>query len=140
MDRETGAEQQRTDAEGQNVLREPRLRRLVKIEIIRDGRAPADGFVRNLSSFGLCARSAEIPIAGETISVRKEGFGELRATVRWTSDTEFGVQFAERINVDHFNFGAQNKDGHFVQQIDNGHVWTGFQHEVSTRRPGLRSR
>ena len=121
------------------MFREPRLRKLVKIEILRDGRGPVDAFVRNLSSFGLCARSDEIPVSGETISIRKEGYGELRATVRWTSATEFGVQFAERINVDNFNFGQQNKDGHFVQEIDNGHVWKGFKHEVSTRRPGLRS-
>lgn len=140
MDRESGEEQQATDSEAQNVFREPRLRRLVKIEIIRDEKAPVDAFVRNLSSFGLCAKSGEIPARGEIITIRKEGFGELRATVRWTSATEFGVQFSERINVDHFNFGAQNKGGHFVQKIDNGHVWTGFSHEVSTRRPGLRSR
>ncbi len=125
--------------EPQGVDREHRARLLIKIQIVPDGANIIDAFVRNLSSYGLCARTACVPAPGEIISIRKEGFGEVQATVRWANAREFGAQFDERIDVDQFNFGNQNKDGHFVQKIDNGHVWTGFQHEVSTKRPGLKS-
>ena len=119
--------------------REHRLRLLVKIQIVSDAGKTTEGFVRNLSSFGICVRSATIPSRGQKITVRKQGFGEVQATVRWSNDTEFGAEFVERIDVEQFNFEARNKAGHFMQKNENGHVWTGFHHEVSTRRPGLKS-
>ncbi|MEO9469639.1 PilZ domain-containing protein [Parasphingorhabdus sp.] len=126
--------------DSQEMDREHRARLLIKIQIIPDGAKIFDAFVRNLSSLGLCARTESIPKPGEKILIRKEGFGEVQATVRWANAREFGVKFAERIDVEQFNFGNLNQDGHFVQKIDNGHVWTGFDHKVSTKRPGLKSR
>jgi len=96
--------------------------------------------VRNLSTFGLRA-SAPIKLQiGQSIKIKKAGFGIVPGTVRWVNGDEFGMQFDQAINVDLFNFGDDNSKGHFVKKIDNGHVWRGFDLTTSSKRPGFHSR
>lgn len=66
--------------------------------------------------------------------------GTVSGVIRWVNDGKFGMEFDELINSEQLNFSAQNSDGHFVKKIDNGHVWKGFKHEISTKRPSLRTR
>lgn len=117
--------------------RETRLRRLVKVDIICHNRSTIEAIVRNVSTNGLCAKSELQPVVGDLIDIRKEGFGKVKGVVRWIRDLEFGVEFEQPIDVDLFNFGSANRDGHFVQPIDNGHVWKGFAKVASSKRPGF---
>lgn len=121
----------------QAVFREPRIRKLVKIELFTDSSGPHNSIVRNLSSLGIRATSPIELQSGQSIEIKKEGYGKVSGTVRWVKDGEFGMQFDQPIDIDLFNFGSHNDQGHFIKKIDNGHVWTGFQLGVSGKRPGF---
>ncbi len=118
-------------------LREPRIRKLVKIELFADGSGPHASFVRNLSTFGIRATSPIKLHPGQSIMIKKSGYGKVSGTVRWVEGREFGMQFDQAIDIDLFNFKSDNDQGHFVKKIDNGHVWNGFQTTTSNRRPGF---
>ncbi|MEH6757804.1 MAG: PilZ domain-containing protein [Parasphingorhabdus sp.] len=121
----------------QAVFREPRIRKLVKITLFVDNTGPHDSFIRNISTFGIRATSPVKLQRGQSIAVTKEGYGKVRGTVRWVTDKEFGLQFDQPIDIDQFNFGSENRKGHFLSKKDNGHVWIGFDRAVSTKRPGF---
>lgn len=124
----------------QAVFREPRVRKLVKIELCTECSGPHNSIVRNLSTFGIRATSPISLQPGQSVEIRKVGYGRVTGTVRWVKDGEFGLQFDEPIDIDLFNFGSNNDQGHFVKKIDNGHVWSGFQTEVSSKRPGFQKK
>ncbi|QTD56516.1 PilZ domain-containing protein [Parasphingorhabdus cellanae] len=126
--------------EKEAVSREPRIRKLVKIELFADDSGPHDSIVRNLSTFGVRATSPVTLQPGQLVEIKKAGFGSVSGTVRWVSGREFGMQFDEPINIDQFNFGRDNDRGHFLKKIDNGHVWNGFQTADSHKRPGFRKK
>ena len=136
-------EQQKQDdphqSDGESA-RETRLHRLVKVDIICQNAPTREAIVRNVSANGLCAKSDIQPTVGDILDVKKEGFGMVKGIVRWTKGKEFGVEFEHAIDVDLFNFGSANRDGHFVQPIDNGHVWKGFEQVASSKRPGFSPR
>ncbi len=125
------------EEKAQTVFREPRIRKLVKVELFADGSGPHDSIVRNLSTYGVRATSPIKLQVGQSVEVNKRGFGRVSGTVRWFSGREFGMQFDEPINIEQFNFETQNDQGHFVKKIDNGHVWNGFQTDTCNKRPGF---
>ncbi|WP_109357179.1 PilZ domain-containing protein [Sphingorhabdus sp. EL138] len=130
-----------TEAEQkQEAVREPRIRKLVKIELFTDNSGPHEAMVRNLSTFGIRATAPIDLFPEQSIVIKKAGFGSVSGTVRWVEGREFGMQFDQSIDVDLFNFGLGNEQGHFVKKIDNGHVWLGFQNAVSSKRPGFHKR
>ncbi len=122
------------------IYREPRVRKLVKIELFADDGGSHASIVRNLSRFGL---RATMPIKlelGQSIEIGKIGYGKVSGTVRWVRGGEFGMQFDQPIDIEQFDFGSQNARGHFVKKIDNGHVWHGFHTDTSNKRPGFRTK
>ncbi|MEP3227439.1 MAG: PilZ domain-containing protein [Parasphingorhabdus sp.] len=122
---------------GQSVFREPRIRKLVKVELFSGVSGPYEAIVRNISTFGVRATSPIALRPGQSLEIVKKGFGKVSGTVRWIGENEFGMCFDEPIDIEQFNFESQNDRGHFVKKIDNGHVWTGFQTGISTKRPGF---
>ncbi len=122
------------------VYREPRVRKLVKIELFASDGATHPSIVRNLSRFGLRA-TLPIPLrTNQSIEIGKPGYGKVKGTVRWVGNGEFGMQFDEPVDVDQFDFGSKNTTGHFIKKPPNGHVWRGFQTDTSAKRPGLRTK
>lgn len=124
----------------QPVLREPRIRKLVKIELFTDSAGPYDALIRNISTFGIRATAPVHLQVGQPVKIKKSGFGTVSGHVRWVDGQEFGMQFNRAIDVDLFNFSDENRVGHFIKEIENGHVWRGFDAEISCKRPGLRTR
>ncbi|WP_422343531.1 PilZ domain-containing protein [Parasphingorhabdus sp.] len=121
----------------QGITREPRVRKLVKIELFAGNSGPYNSIIRNLSAFGVRATSPIDLHPGQLVEIKKTGFGKVSGTVRWVSEGEFGMQFDQSIDVDLFNFSSDNDQGHFVKKIDNGHVWRGFHTATSNKRPGF---
>lgn len=127
-------------SDGQAIFREPRIRKLVKVELFTEQSGLQNSIVRNISTFGLRATSPEGLRVGQVIEIGKPGYGRVSGTVRWVDGGEFGMRFDSPIDVDRFNFEANNDKGHFLKKIDNGHVWKGFQTDTSNKRPGFRTR
>ncbi|HEY9090510.1 PilZ domain-containing protein [Parasphingorhabdus sp.] len=124
----------------QPVLREPRIRKLVKVELLTASSGPYDAMIRNISTFGVRATAPVKLQVGQTIKLKKPGFGSISGNVRWVDGREFGMQFDQAIDVDLFNFGDRNRSGHFIKKIDSGHVWRGFDVVKCSKRPGFRTR
>lgn len=119
--------------------REERVRKLINVEIESDHGTRFSAIVTNLSEHGMGGKTAGILRPFEFITILKKGYGCVQGEVRWVNGEEFGVLFWEPVDVELFNFSDRNEQGHFVRQIENGHVWKGFRVKSSTRRPGITS-
>lgn len=120
--------------------RELRARKLIRVDIERENGPGISAIVTNLSEQGMGGRTEGFLQAFELITIVKKGYGRIVGEVRWTDGQNFGVLFAEPVNVDLFNFTDRNKQRHFVQPVNDENVWKGFKTVSSTRRPGVTSR
>jgi hypothetical protein len=125
---------------GPATERELRARKLIRVDIERENGRGFSAIVTNVSEQGMGGRTEGFVRPFELITVIKKGYGRISGEVRWTEGQNFGILFAEPLNVDLFNFTDENKQQHFVQKANNGHVWTGFKTDTSTRRPGVTNR
>ena len=80
--------------------REPRERRLLK-GLTQTERLPEfEIVIRNISARGLCATCKGLPpLAEEFAEIQLPDNRTVTATVRWTNDQVFGVEFDAPINV-----------------------------------------
>ena len=118
--------------------REPRERKLIRVEIERDSGPPIAAIITNISEQGMGGRTDSSLLPYETIAVVKKGYGRIAGEVRWVEGDRFGVLFAEAVNIDMFNFADKNKEQqHFVQPLPPGYVPKSF--AATARRPGLTS-
>ena len=120
--------------------REARARKLIRVDIERENGPGFSAIVTNVSEQGMGGGTEAFLRPFELITIIKKGYGRIVGEVRWTEGQNFGVLFSEPVNVEMFNFTDDNKQRHFVQQASNGHVWTGFKTQSSTRRPGVTNR
>ena len=121
------------------LQRGQRFRRLINVEIENEDGTRFSAIVTNISKHGLGGKTGGILRPFEFIDVIKKGYGRVHGEVRWVDGQNFGVLFSEPVNVEMFNFSEENEQGHFIREVDNGHVWKGFDVETSTRRPGVTS-
>ena len=73
----------------------------------------------------------------EVITIIKKGYGRISGEVRWTEGENFGILFAEPVDIDLFDFSEQNKQEQLVPKASEDEVWRGFEAPRSIRRPGV---
>lgn len=117
--------------------RETRFRKLISVRIEAESGARFPAVVTNLSKRGMGGKTSGLLKKGDRVVIVKEDFGRVGAEVRWVDGERFGLAFSDPISVEQFNFLNKNDKGHFVPEIENGHVWKGFDLDRSMRRPGV---
>ena len=81
--------------------REPRERRLLRGQMQTDRLPTFEIVIRNISARGLCATCKGLPpVTGEFTEILLPDNRTVTATVRWTNDQVFGVEFDEPIRLD----------------------------------------
>mgnify|MGYP001954433277 FL=1 len=128
-----------TNEKVSSAQREERYRKLINVQIKTECGRIFSAIATNISSHGMGGKTAGLLGEREKIKLTKEGFGKVKGEVRWVDGQRFGMLFFEPITVEQFNFFNKNGKGHFVPEIDNGHVWKGFDIQTSIRRPGFTS-
>ena len=94
--------------------------------------------VRNVSSSGLSGRcKATPPPVGTSVTVSLGVLDNVEATVRWSCDRSFGLQFAVEIDPSIFNFA--NRDRSPNKEYPTGHVYDQFRPVSKAWRPGVKS-
>jgi PilZ domain len=117
--------------------REKRYRKLISVIVKTESGTQFSAVVTNLSKRGLGGKTSGFLEKSDRVTIVKEEFGQVDAQVRWVNGERFGLAFSNPISIDQFNFLNKNDKGHFVREIENGHVWKGFDLDSSTRRPGV---
>lgn len=117
--------------------REARVHKLIHVDLEGENSPAFPAIVTNLSSHGMGGHTEGYLRPFEVITIIKKGYGRISGEVRWTEGENFGILFAEPVDVDLFNFSNQNKKKQFVPQASEDEVWRGFEAPTSTRRPGL---
>ncbi len=117
--------------------REARVRQLIHVELERENGHAFPAIITNLSVHGMGGHSEGYLPPFEVITIIKKGYGRISGEVRWTEGENFGILFAEPVDVNLFNFSDQNKQNPFVPQVSEDDIWRGFEAPTSTRRPGV---
>lgn len=133
------AESTGSGAHSGSAKREKRFRKLISIQMEAESGAKFSAVVTNLSKRGLGGKTSGFLKKLDRVTIYKEDFGRVDAEVRWVEGERFGLAFANPISIEQFNFLNKNGKGHFVPEIENGHVWKGFDLDSSMRRPGVTS-
>jgi len=120
--------------------REQRARNLIRVDIERENNTGFPAIITNLSTQGMGGHAEGFLQPFELITIIKKGYGRISGEVRWTDGENFGVLFAEPVNVDLFNFTSDNKQKPLVPQPDEDDIWRGLKTISSTRRPGVADR
>ena len=113
---------------------------LIHVDIERENSTGFSAIVTNLSTKGMGGHAEGFLQPFELITIIKKGYGRISGEVRWTDGENFGVLFAEPVNVDLFNFTGDNKQKELVPQPDEDAIWRGFRTISSTRRAGVTDR
>ena len=116
--------------------RERRARRLIHVDIERKNNSGFPAIVTNLSMQGMGGHTEGFLEPFELITIIKKGYGRIFGEVRWTDGPNFGVLFAEPVNVDLFTF-TDDKQKHIIQRPSDDDIWRGFESISSTRSPGV---
>ena len=102
------------EAQNASAEREIRERRSIPIDIERENGSGMSAVVTNLSQHGMGGHTDGYLQPFELITIIKKGYGRVVAEVRWIEGKNFGVLFAQPMNVDQFNFTDDNKQQHFI--------------------------
>ena len=111
--------------------RDPRTSRLLTAQLMSPRLGTAKIVVRNISASGLGGKCDQILYKGEEVAVLLNNIGAIDATIIWTNDHCFGLQFAEKIDPAKALAPATER---VVQPYE---VPTYFRPEISTYRPGF---
>ena len=124
---------------GQNS-REPRVGKMILAQM-HSARLPEhDVVIRNVSRHGLCIRSkADLPLAGEKVTITLQAFGEYQGVIRWVHRTNFGVRLNGELDPTKFQFAGKSWDI-ANRAVDQGHVLEHFKAVANTYRPALKPR
>jgi hypothetical protein len=114
-------------------FREPRLPRMLTVQVRgrRFGAMPA--IARNLSDGGMGGTTKQWLVTGEEVEADLPNFGWTRARIAWTDGTRFGLAFLDPVEAGRVSReAAPGMDSSF-------RVMDRFRPETSMRRPGLRA-
>ena len=120
-------------AEDRLPFREPRLPRMLRVNVRgrRFGTMPA--IARNLSDGGMGGTTKQWLVTGEEVEAELPSFGWTRARIAWTDGTRFGLVFLDPVEA-----------GRVSRETTAGmdpsfRVLERFRPVTSMRRPGLRA-
>lgn len=111
--------------------REPRTSRLLTAQLMSPRLGTAKIVVRNISASGLGGKCDQILYKGEEVAVLLNNIGAIDATIVWTHEHCFGLQFAEKIDP------AKALAAPTERVVRPYEVPTYFRPEISTYRPGF---
>lgn len=124
----------------EQLPREQRQSRLIQVTIKTGLGVQFDAYVANMSLHGMGIRSKEPVFSGERVEILKKGFHSITGTIAWAAKGRFGIQFAEPLNLQAFEFKDQN--GHVLtpKQVSSDDRWKGFSGSSDMKRPAVSSR
>ncbi len=118
-----------------NSAREPRVAKLVALEISCVGGRRTKVVVRNLSPYGMGIRADIELLPCENVVVHLPGGRDVAAIIRWARKKSFGLSLEERIEPAMLKPGAA--DGPIVTK-DAGPGFHRMKHQPTTARSGFR--
>jgi hypothetical protein len=121
------------EADGRLPFREPRLPRILSVQIRGRRFGGTTAIARNLSDGGMGGTTKQWLIAGEEVEAELPSFGWTLARIAWTDGTRFGLVFLDPVEAGRVARPASSGIDPSFRVMDR------FRPETSMRRPGLRA-
>lgn len=103
-----------------DTAREPRVSKLVSLELSSDRHPPTKFVVRNLSPHGLGARGDIDLLPCERVIVHLPGERTVGATVRWVKKGTFGLALDDRVSAEEIQPKGKASTGLVTRDAEQG--------------------